>query len=314
MAAVPLYLHFLGVEAYGLVGFYATMQSIFALLDMGLGTTATRELARLSSDEGAGQEARNLVRTLEIVYWAIAALLGLLVLAFLPLFGDRLVNAQALSPESVRQSLTLMGLATACQFPLGLYSGGLIGLQRQVLLNALSVAAVIAATGGALLILWLVSPTVQAFFAWEASVNLLQTVATGICLWRSLPAGQAARFRRQLLARTWRFAAVMGVTSVLGAIRGQMDKLILIKLVPLEAFGYYSLAAVVASGLFFLASPVQIAAYPRFSQQAAVEDLDGIRHLYHHSSQLASVLVLPAAVVAALFAQPLLLLWTQNPA
>jgi hypothetical protein len=34
---IPLYLHFSGIEAYGLIGLFATLQATFSLLDMGLG-------------------------------------------------------------------------------------------------------------------------------------------------------------------------------------------------------------------------------------------------------------------------------------
>lgn len=38
-AFVPLYIHFMGIESYGLVGFYLTLQALFAVLDMGLTAT-----------------------------------------------------------------------------------------------------------------------------------------------------------------------------------------------------------------------------------------------------------------------------------
>src|SRR6185295_8221447 len=64
----PVYVHRLGVEAYGLVGFYTSMQAIFMLLDLGLGTTLNRELARLHGG-GTRAEERTLVQTLETLYW-----------------------------------------------------------------------------------------------------------------------------------------------------------------------------------------------------------------------------------------------------
>ena len=33
---VPVYIHYLGIEAYGLIGVSAALQGIFALLDLGL--------------------------------------------------------------------------------------------------------------------------------------------------------------------------------------------------------------------------------------------------------------------------------------
>ncbi|MEN8215666.1 MAG: hypothetical protein ABFS56_04685 [Pseudomonadota bacterium] len=42
LAFVPLYIKFIGVEAYGLIGFFVTLQAVFGLLDLGLSTTLFR--------------------------------------------------------------------------------------------------------------------------------------------------------------------------------------------------------------------------------------------------------------------------------
>ncbi|HEY6953545.1 MAG TPA: polysaccharide biosynthesis protein, partial [Bacteroidota bacterium] len=79
LAFVPFYLKFMGIEAYGLIGFYTVMQAVLQVLDFGLSPTMTRELARLSSLDGKGKEMRDFVRTLEFGYWVI----GILIFAFI---------------------------------------------------------------------------------------------------------------------------------------------------------------------------------------------------------------------------------------
>ena len=49
LALVPVYIKFLGIEAYGLIGFYAMLQGMLVVLDFGLGQTLNRELARYSA-------------------------------------------------------------------------------------------------------------------------------------------------------------------------------------------------------------------------------------------------------------------------
>ena len=44
----PLYIKFLGVEAYGLIGFYSTLLAMLAFADMGFTATLTRETARFN--------------------------------------------------------------------------------------------------------------------------------------------------------------------------------------------------------------------------------------------------------------------------
>ena len=79
LAFVPLYIKFMGIESYGIVGIFASLQAIFSLLDMGLSTTLNRELARLSAIPSREQEMRDLLRTLEIIYWGLAVVVGIAV-------------------------------------------------------------------------------------------------------------------------------------------------------------------------------------------------------------------------------------------
>src|SRR6185503_19034771 len=75
LLVVPVQLHYLGVEAFGLLGFFVSLQVIVNLLDMGLSTTASREVAiRLGNPDRMG-ECNDLVRTLEFVYGAEALLI-----------------------------------------------------------------------------------------------------------------------------------------------------------------------------------------------------------------------------------------------
>ena len=49
LAVVPFYLKYLGIEAYGLIGFFVTTQAILSLLDMGMAPTINREVALCSA-------------------------------------------------------------------------------------------------------------------------------------------------------------------------------------------------------------------------------------------------------------------------
>ena len=129
IAFIPLYIYFMGVESYGLVGFYMTLQALFALLDMGMTATVSRELARLSALHGKEQEMRNLVRTLEAIYWAVALLIMAVVALLSPWIATKWLNANVLSEETIQQAVVLMGIVIALRMPYGFYSGGLLGLQ-----------------------------------------------------------------------------------------------------------------------------------------------------------------------------------------
>src|ERR1019366_6555691 len=83
-AFVPFYIKFLGIEAYGLIGFFVSLLAVFFVLDMGLSTSINRELARLEGRQGGRLDARDLVRTLELIYWATGLGIGVMIVALAP--------------------------------------------------------------------------------------------------------------------------------------------------------------------------------------------------------------------------------------
>ncbi|HMG72606.1 MAG TPA: oligosaccharide flippase family protein [Pyrinomonadaceae bacterium] len=314
LAFVPLFIRFMGIEAYGLVGFYTTLVAVLSVLDLGLSTTLNREMARYSTLPNEVREMRDTVRTLEMIYWGLAFLIGLTVICLSPLIARRWLRAATIQVDVVQSAVMLMGIVIAFQWPLNFYAGGLLGLQRQVMYNSLNATWFTLRFAGAALLLWLVSPTILAFFTYQAIVSVLSAIVTGLLLWRSLPyVNQRARFQVERLRLLWRFTAGMSAISVTVVFLNQLDKIILSKLLSLEMFGYYVLAWTLgASSMAYLAHPVFTSVFPRFVQRVANDDGEGLKSLYHWSSQLGAVIILPTAMVLVFFAPQILLIWTRN--
>lgn len=314
LAFIPLYIKFMGVEAYGLIGIFTTIQGVSGILDMGLSATMTREMARLSAVAEKAQEMRNLLRSVEVIYWGVAFLIALVIITISPFIAHHWIKAGQISPEKVEHALMLMGFAMALQWPGALYSGSLIGLQSQILLNVVNIVMNTLRGVGAILVLWLISPTIEVFFCWQILINGTNTFVLALFIWRNLPQGDAvASFQKQLLAGVWKFAAGMTAISLVATILTQMDKVILSKMLTLEVFGYYTLAGVVATSLYRIIGPVFSAVYPRFIQLVTLGDEDGLVKLYHKSCQFLSVLILPVTAVIAFFSYEIMYLWTRNP-
>lgn len=311
---VPLYIKFMGVEFYGLVGIFVSLQALFGLLDMGLSTTLNRELARLSVLPDKAQEMRNLVRSLEVVYWGVGLLIALAVVMLSSPIASYWIKADQLSSRTVHQALMIIGGIIAFQWPLRFYSGGLMGLQKQVLLNCIDIGTATLRGVGAVLILWQVSPTIQAFFTWQIFISFLHTFLRAIFLWNHLPkTGHPAHFQKELIVGVWRFAAGLTGISVASLILTQTDKIILSKVLTLEKFGYYTLAIAVANTIYRFIGPIFSALFPRFSQLVSLHDQAGLKQLYHKVCQLMSVMILPPTIVVALFSSEILLLWIGDP-
>jgi O-antigen/teichoic acid export membrane protein len=93
----------------------------------------------------------------------------------------------------------------------------------------------------------------------------------------------------------------------------QSDKLLLSKLLPLEQFGYYTLAWTLAGIYYLFYSPVSAAFLPRFCTMLAMKDTVQAARDYHRSCQIVAVGAFPTAAVLTLFPQEIVNSWTHNP-
>jgi O-antigen/teichoic acid export membrane protein len=309
---LPLYLRLLGAEQFGLIAFYGTLQGALLILDLGIGPTLARELARRSIDPTGIDASRDLLRTIELIYITIGAMVGSAIVIAAPWIAAHWLRAGTVPEADVRSAIRLMGVLVAFQWPLSLYQGGLIGLERQLPLNAIKIAMTSFAAVGSLVLLSRVSATTGVFFAWQAGVFGLYVLATRGALWRSLPSTHRPRWTAWRLRSVWRFSAGMTAITLTAVILTQADKLFLSKVVSLGVFGFYALAATLCGGLMILVTPLFNGLFPRFSALVAAGDENALRRLYHEGTQYMASLTLPIAVSISAFARPLVYFWTAN--
>jgi O-antigen/teichoic acid export membrane protein len=311
----PVYIHLLGVEAYGLVGFQWALQAIVSLLDFGMAVAVNRELARLTASQETEHHARVVMRTAEIALWTMAAVVALAFIALAPLIGERWFTMHELSPQTVTTSLRMMGVVAALRLPLGTYNAGLLGLQRHTLLNSVIAASVSVRAAGSILLLLFVARDVRLVFAWEAVSTLLHTAAAALALHMVLPHALAkTRFDFSTLREAWRFARGVSVGLILGTLVYQCDRLAVSRLLPLSVFGHYTVGALLAGVVLMAVAPVQTTMFPRFSQIVALGNRDELALAYHRSSQTVAAMLLPMVCVFCFFGREVILLWTRDAA
>jgi len=310
---VPLYLHFLGIEAYGIVGFYSTLLAVLAFADMGFTATLTREMARLSVEKDAAAEMGDLLRSYESAYICISSLLAVAIWALAPAIATHWLRSRSLPPHEMTTAIRLMGVAIALQLPSALYIGGLMGLEKQVRSNTITIATSIWRGVGAVLVLWLLSPTIFAFALWQLISNVVYCSSARCGLWRALPARtdrSRPHFRWQAFRNTWRYALGMAGMAAVSALLTQADKLTVSKMLPLEMLGYYSLAGALAAAPLILASPIALAVFPRLTALVASQNSNRVRRLYHRTCALVAATAIPVGITLALFAGDFIRAWT----
>lgn len=313
LAFIPLYIKFLGIEAYGLIGLFALLQAWLSLLDIGMTPTLSREMARYTGGSHSAQSIRDLLRSIEMIVIGIAILIAGMVFLGAEWIATSWLQAEELTTDIVAQAFAVMGLVTAVRFIEGIYRSSIIGLQRQVLFNMVNSSMATVRGLGAVGVLAWVSPTIQAFFLWQGLISIATLAILAGTTYSTLPnANRSGRFSVPALQGVWRFAGGMVGITFLALLLTQVDKILLSKLLSLSDYGYYALAAVVAGALYVLISPITQAFYPRLCELLARDNLSALADTYHQGAQLVTVIAGSAALVLILFSETFLRLWTQD--
>ena len=310
LVLTPLYIFFLGIESYGLIGFYLSWVAILGILDVSVSVTAVNEIAWRSSRPEMKKTIPILLKSLEIAYWFIILVSGLGILIGAWFFGAGWFEAESLSPEVIRGVLMLMSISLVVQVPSGLYIGGLMGLQRQV--ECSSILAIFGTLRGlgSLLVLWFISNDLYTFFVWQIVITFLQTGVLRWLLWRRIDTSeQLAKFSAKMLLTVKEYVGAIMLIGVLGMILSQADKMVLSRMVSLEDYGFYMLAWTVVSGFSRIATPLINAVHPQFTELVATGDEVGLANKLSFASQLMSALIIPPIAFVVLFSKPILLIW-----
>ncbi|MDD2768298.1 MAG: oligosaccharide flippase family protein [Methylococcus sp.] len=308
---IPLYIQYLGVEAYGLIGVFVLLQTWLQLLDMGMTPTVSREMARYKGGVHSSQSIRDLLRTVETMALLVAGLIASSILISSEWLAKNWLHVEAMPLSLVVEAFSIMGVVTGFRFVENIYRSSLVGLQRQTQLNMLTSLMATLRGGGAVSILAWISPTLYAFFLWQGLISLLTIVSLALITYHALPsASRRGRFSLDALMSIWRYAGgILGIT-VLSLLLMQVDKLILSRLLTLKEFGYYSLAVVVAGGINILGGPIIQAWSPRLCEVVACGDQYALSATYHKGAQAVTVVVGSTAIIIIACAETILRLWT----
>jgi O-antigen/teichoic acid export membrane protein len=310
---VPLYIRYMGAEAYGLVGFFAMLQVWFNLLDMGLTPTMARESARFHGGASTALEYRRLARALEGVFCAVALLGGCILFALAEPMTTGWLKASQLPNQEITQALKLIALIVALRWMSGLYRGVITGAERLVWLSGFNS---LVATGRFVLVLpvlMFVSAAPKAFFVFQLGVAVFELLGLTWMAYRLLPAipnGQRIHWEWAPLKPVLKFSLSIAFTSSVWVLITQTDKLVLSKILPLADYGYFTVAVLVASGIMMVTGPVSSAIMPRMARLQAEGKHDELIAVYRQATQLVTVLATPVALVLIFFAPQVLWAWT----
>ncbi|HEX7642376.1 MAG TPA: oligosaccharide flippase family protein [Noviherbaspirillum sp.] len=308
---MPVYLRYLGAESFGLVGFFAMLQTWLMLFDLGLTPTLSRQMACYKAGTLSEQALRELLRTLEWLFGALAAVTTLVGISVSSWVALKWLQLDHLKPDVVAACVAMMALMAGMKWMSGLYRSGLVGLEQQTLTNGINAMMTTGRFIGVLPWLMFVSASPLMYFSYQLAMFVIEFAIYWHFLGQRLGRAQARiRLSTSALKEVLPFAMSLALTNAIWIFTMNLDKLILSHFLSLRDYGYFSIAITVAGGILVLIAPVSQVILPRltilFSQGREEQEIV----LFREASQFAGGLMAAVSVNVAAFAQPLLLAWT----
>lgn len=263
----PIQVHYLGLEAYGVVAFMMTLQLLASVFDLGLSSTITREVAADRSLDL--QESRPLIRTGVLIYWAMALFCASVLAGAGRTLAEQWFTPQALGSQQLVHALQIAAVFIGLRWPIALYSGFLAGIQRMDILNLVKVSAVTLRLVGGVAVL-MASGGLSTFLTWFAISAGFEVVAfAAVCRWLAPNLDWRPGFSARALQVVWRFSLTMNGLAIIAVLITQLDRLLISVALPLESLGNYSVAYTAATAVSMVLASLSTALMPSYAHTYA---------------------------------------------
>lgn len=310
---IPLYIKILGETAYGLVSFFATLQTTMNLLGLGLANTLSREFAVGKDTDENNAKKYKLLRSIEMIYFVLGALIIALCIFGSDFISEKWLNIESLNARTVATVISLMGISIALQIVANLYAGCLLGMNKQVMANVLCISWSVAKSVGTLLIIAFISPNLISFYGWHIFVDLIYLIALRISVVKKLKLKQNVKLKISDLSNIksiWRYTCGILFISFIALVNKQLDKVIISKFLTLSELGAYNVATTLGSLTSIVPAALYTAIFPRFTNYATTNNVASLEMEFKRINKIVGLFISCMGSYIAIYALQLIKIWT----
>ena len=280
---IPIYVSKLGVSAFGIIGFYFSIESIMVLLDFGMGVACAKLLAEKLAKEP--KMTVRIVRSVEIIYLAISMAIGIIIFALSSYISGAWLTIDDPMIDGKR-IMMLMAFLLAVGWPKSLYENFLLGQKKVVQKNVINVTLNIIRS---LAMIYFITDQNGAIFAYF--FVMIISVFIEVFLLRVIAFRHLSKFKpiweKKILKPFFRFTSGIGVMSILSLVIFQADRVFISKYLSISELGIYNLSAVIPLAMFSLIYPITSATFPRLVN---IESSVDSREAYKNWSAVLAIL------------------------
>jgi O-antigen/teichoic acid export membrane protein len=313
---VPLFLNKLGSEAYGLVGFFSSLQMWFLILDFGLSQTLIRETSRFSNGDIAENEFYDFMKFVFTTFLYVA-IFGLLFFSLnLPFISKHWFNVSILNTSVIHESLIFMFIAVVLRWIQSFYRGILTGKQKFVFLSAVNIIGIILKFPVTFYLISKVENPLVDYFILQFVFSVGELI---ILILGSREVTKKIKFTLKI--RKAEFEKMKSTVSTTGKIGlgtlgwlmiNQADKFLLSGLMTLSSYGYFSTMSSISGGVAILSTPILSTTLPKFTEFVTKRNLTDLKNIFNNVVQFIVFLMGGAVITLTCVGKEFLILWSKN--
>ena len=307
LAAIPLFIRYLGVEGYGIYLLLTGLFGYFGLLDFGLSDSVVKYVAH-HLELGDHQSVAESVNAALLVQ-VIGGVVGVAVLCA---FNHQIIRALHVSPTLAHAAsigLYVSAVGFFCKMLLNTYNAALKGLQRFDILAKTTAGYSLATAITAVLVLIAGGGLLEVII-----VTALMTVAN-LATAFFLVSRYIPRYRVALRVRPERFRALFGfgaytfITRIAGALNTYILQVVIAVILGAGAVPYFAVPLRVTSAMEAGLSSVVAVIFPFVSKLKAQGNMETLQRLYSNASRYVVALGTPPYLFIIIFSRQILRIW-----
>ncbi|MBB4155144.1 O-antigen/teichoic acid export membrane protein [Sphingomonas jinjuensis] len=307
LTAVPLYLHLVGVERYGVLAIAWMLLGYFGMFDLGL----TRALLqRIASLRDSTPEARAQAFWTAVIASGIMAVVGAVLMYGV---GHWYITGPFQIGQELRQeavdALPLLALVLPLGIIWGVLNGALLGRERFLEFNAISVVTTVAAQLAPIAVALLHGPRLSGLLGASLVVQLVALVVSFLFCLRYVTEGHRAAPSRGEAVALFRYGGWITVSASVAPLMSLLDRFLIGSLANAAAVATYAVPAQLAQRLNIIPNSLSNALFPKLSAEQNRAHATAVSHT---STRAAGAIMAPLVIGGICLMGPFLALWLRG--
>ena len=309
----PIYIKYLTIDEFGLISFFASLTSVFIVLDLGISLTINKEVARAIANKNEPLKISHLLRTYESIYWFVAFFIFVLVAIFSNFIANIWLTSETISKSVLNSVVFLMGVTLLFKWPVSFYNNALAGFQKMVTMNVVKVFFNLLNVIFLWILFKLYSIGILGYFYFLIILSILNILMLIFFVWNHNGLNfLKAKFIKDIFLKGKDFMLGSGYFSIVLTFFVLLDKLIISKFFTLSELGYYSIISTVSLGFLQLAYPISSALFPKFVEKYALNKSEDLFMVFRKGYQILMALIFILSSLLFIFNEQILYLWLQD--